>query len=388
VGATSIGDFGAYLTVLSRWWTGDGLGVLIVGGTIIAWLTDTSWPVRPRHPGMEIAVGMVGLGLVTWAVFWRWQPALAFLTLPIVGWASFRFGARGATTAGLVVVTMAQWATATSHGLFAIVAGANHSLALWLLQAFLGIVIVMGLLLATQVAELGHTQDALHSAELAEREARLATERLLAAERARLARELHDAVGHAVSVMVLQAGAARMTMREGEETSQTIRSIEETGREALTELDRLLGLIESAGRSCDGDRRPALGLEHLDRLLENVRATGLEVTLTVPNGLPKCSSALDHSAYRIIQEALTNAVKHAGASRVEVTVSCPTGDLLEIGVADNGATHPGDTAQVAAGGGRGLIGMRERVASFGGDLHAGPSPSGGWRVEVSLPLNE
>ena len=378
---------GSYLAMMARWWTGDALGVLIVGGLILAWATERGWPIRPRYAVFEANVLAMLLVLVTWAVFWRWDPVFTYLTLPLVGWASLRFGIRGATTAGAIVATLAQWATVTGHGLFAVVAGTDHNLALWLLQLFLAVLVLTGLVLAAQVAELSRTQEALRTVELAEREARLEARETVTAERARMARELHDSVGHTVSVMVLQAGAARVSLPPEIPARDVVESVEQTGRAALGELDRLLGLLDevggNGGQPAGAERQPASGLQDLDRLAASVRKTGLQVNLQLAGGLPAMPASLDQSAYRIIQEALTNTLKHARASRVDIDVAYRNG-RLELTVADDGdaSAAPEQASRVS----RGIIGMRERAALFGGEVHAGPAPGDGWQVRAWLPV--
>jgi signal transduction histidine kinase len=379
---------GPYLAVMARWWTGEALGVLIVGGLILAWATERGWPFRPRYAAFEASVLAMLLVLVTWAAFWRWDPAFTYLTLPMAGWASLRFGTRGATTAGAIVASLAEWATVTGHGLFAVVAGTDHSLALWLLQLYLAVLTLTGLVLAAQLAEIGRAHQALRVVELAEREARLQARESAAAERARMARELHDSIGHAVSVMVLQAGAARMSLPADGPASDMAESIEQTGRAALGELDRLLGLLDGVGGNsnwpAEAERQPAFGLQDLHRLAASVRTTGLQVTLQLAGGLPTRPASLDQSAYRIIQEALTNTLKHARASRVDIDVTYQNG-RLELSVADDGDASAAVTGQ-ASRVSRGIIGMRERASLFGGDVHAGPAPGGGWQVKASLPV--
>ena len=379
---------GSYLAMTARWWTGDALGVLIVGGLILAWATERGWPIRPRYAIFEANVLAMVLVLVTWAVFWRWNPAFTYLTLPVVGWAALRFGTRGATTAAAIVASLTQWATVTGHGLFAAVAGTDHTLALWLLQLYLAVLTLTGLVLAAQVAELSRTQQALRTVELAEREARLEAREILTAERARMARELHDSIGHTVSVMVLQAGAARVSLPAETPAKDVIGSIEQTGRAALGELDRLLGLLDEVGgngnQPAAAERQPASGLADLERLAASVRKTGLQVNLQLAGSLPARPASLDQSAYRIIQEALTNTLKHARASRVDIDVAHRNG-RLELAVLDDGdasAAAPGHDPRVS----RGIAGMRERAALFGGEVHAGPAPAGGWQVTAWLPL--
>jgi signal transduction histidine kinase len=221
------------------------------------------------------------------------------------------------------------------------------------------------------------------------RRVRVARERDLAAreavsdERARIARELHDVVAHHMSVMVVQAAAARAVAdKDPTAAGQALRQIEESGRAGLTEMRRLLDLLKS--EEGEQERVPQPGLERLDELLQTMRATGLSVERIVegsPHALP---SGVDLSAYRIVQEALTNTLKHAGDAHARVLLRFRP-DALEIEVADDGR---GASAPSAAGAGRGLIGMRERVQLFGGTLESGPRPGGGFVVRARLPVLE
>ena len=195
-------------------------------------------------------------------------------------------------------------------------------------------------------------------------------------ERARIARELHDAVAHAMSVMVLQAEAADEILDVDPGRARlAIERVQQVGREGLGEMRRLLGVLrqdESPGLA------PQPGMSALQALVDQVSASGLPVQLNV-DGEPRALSAgVDISAYRIIQEALTNAIKHAGASAVDVRLSY--GDLLELEVSDDGV------GPAAAADGHGLVGMRERVMLYGGTLNAGPVASGGFRVHATLPI--
>ncbi len=208
-------------------------------------------------------------------------------------------------------------------------------------------------------------------------------ERAVADERARMARELHDIVSHNLSVVVLQAAGAQAA--GGQDADPALEKIEHSGRQALVEMRRLLGVLRQPG---DQPARPELapqpGLAELAALAEGVRAAGLPVVLVVdgdPAGLP---AAVDISAYRIVQEALTNVLKHAGQASAQVTVRCGA-DVVQIEVTDDGA---GPQAGGQPGAGHGLAGMRERVALFGGELTAGPRPGGGFAVRALLPLGE
>ncbi|GIH97107.1 sensor histidine kinase [Planobispora siamensis] len=202
-------------------------------------------------------------------------------------------------------------------------------------------------------------------------------------ERFRIARELHDVVAHSVSVMVMQAGAARLMLRPDQATErEALTVVEETGREAVEELRRVVGLLRTDAGN-DG-LAPQPSLARLDDLLDQVRAAGLDVRLTVEGSPVPLPAGLNLSAYRIVQEALTNTLRHAGPTRSEVTVAYRS-RMLCLDIIDEG---PRDgRAPGREGTGHGLVGMRERVALFHGRLSAGPLPEGGYGVRVSLPLS-
>jgi signal transduction histidine kinase len=227
-----------------------------------------------------------------------------------------------------------------------------------------------------------------------------AMRRAVEEERARIAAELHDVVTHNVSVMVIQAGAARKVMDTAPERSkEALLAVEAGGRAAMSELRHVMGLLAApdTGRPdspADG-LEPQPGLGHLDALIDRVRAAGTPVAIAVslpPEPLPP---GVDLAAYRVVQEALTNTIKHAPGADASVTVG-HTDDCLEIEVTDTGAAHdalstgPNGTGAGAgvgtgSGNGRGLIGLRERLSVYGGELTAGPTLAGGYRIRARVP---
>ncbi len=212
-----------------------------------------------------------------------------------------------------------------------------------------------------------------------EENARLA----VAEERGRIARELHDVVAHHVSVMVVQAEAARRVLAaEPELAADALESVQGTGREALAEMRRMLGVLREV--DSPDNRRPQPSLERLDALIETVREAGLAVELEIEGTPRPIPVGIDLSAYRIVQEALTNTIKHGGKASARVRLRYGEREL-ELEVVDNGR---GAAAGLVAqdGTGHGLIGMRERVALFGGELMAGPRIQGGYAVRARLPL--
>jgi len=212
------------------------------------------------------------------------------------------------------------------------------------------------------------------------RDREVATREAVAAERAAIARELHDVVAHHMSVMVVQAGAARAVgARDPAAAAEALRQIEASGRTGLAEMRRLLEVLKAEE---DGDgRAPQPGLAGLGELLDAMRASGLPVEAVV-EGTPRAlSPGVDLSAFRIVQEALTNSLRHAGGASARVVVRYEP-DALELEIGDDG---PGPPEDPGASGGHGLIGMRERVQLFGGELEAGPRQGGGFLVRARLP---
>jgi signal transduction histidine kinase len=203
----------------------------------------------------------------------------------------------------------------------------------------------------------------------------------VASERARIARELHDVVAHHVSMMVVQAEAGPVAT-EPARAAGAFEAIAATGRQALVEMRRLLGVLRS-----DGDQVPSLapqpGLAEVPSLVEQVGRAGLRVELVVEGAQVPLPAGVDLSAYRIVQEALTNAVKHGGPGRARVLVRYGEDDL-RLRVVDEG--RAGGPATAGGRAGVGLVGMRERVHLFGGELHAGPGPDGGFTVDARLPI--
>ena len=277
-----------------------------------------------------------------------------------------------------------------------------------------GLLVAAALVLIAVVANAMQARDRIRllRAEQAEQEA--ATRRALALERARLASEMHDVVTHNVSMMVVQAGAARRVLRaDPAEAAKAMRAVESSGRTAMTELRHLLGLLSPPPGAVDadepagppaapldagdslggaGDLAPQPGLEELREMVGRVVAAGLPVELHVagtPRDLPP---GLGLAGFRVVQEALTNVLKHAGKPPTEVLVTYEQAALV-VEIADGGRPIPAAApapdaggAGVPGGAGMGLLGLRERVALYGGEFAAGPRPGGGWLVKARMPV--
>jgi signal transduction histidine kinase len=218
-------------------------------------------------------------------------------------------------------------------------------------------------------------------AELLEREHELRAHEAVAEERARIARELHDLVAHNVSVMVVQAGAERHALGpEQASTREALASIEQAGRQALVEARRLLGMLRRKDGGSELEPQPSV--DHIDVLVEQIERAGLPVSLAVEGERAPLPAGVDLCAYRIVQEGLTNALKHAGPAHAEVVLRYAP-RALDVEVRDDGR---GPARANGDGAGHGLIGMRERVALYGGALETGARDGGGFEIHAHLPL--
>ena len=276
--------------------------------------------------------------------------------------------------------TIAAAATPVAAGLVYILVGGPEFTSDDLLAVGLTCAVTAGLGLFVQTRRISF--EALQErAERLDRERELLAERAVAEERVRIAQELHDVVAHNVSLIVVQAQALAATV-PGERVAATTADIAQLGREAMAEMHRTLKLLR-AGEEKTG-RAPQPGLANLDELLERSRAAGLRVDLAVEGEVRPLAQSVDLSAFRILQEALTNVVKHAGRARTTVVVGYRA-DALELTVTDSG---DGTVSHEPAPGGHGLVGMRERAALFGGSLTAGRHGEHGFEVHAVLPYGD
>jgi signal transduction histidine kinase len=239
-----------------------------------------------------------------------------------------------------------------------------------------GIAWIIGFVLSQKLLEGDLAKE---RAERLEREREEQARIAVADERTRIARELHDIVGHSVSVMTVQAAGVRSLLKpEQEREREALMVIEQTGREALAEMRRLVGVLR---RPEEGPAlAPQPSLEHVEKLVTQARESGLPVKLRVEGDPVQLPAGVDLTAYRLVQEGLTNAIKHARADNAEVVVRYGDG-RVELTVVDDGR---GDGDGVK--GGNGLVGMRERVSVYGGELDAGPRPEGGFKLHATLPV--
>jgi signal transduction histidine kinase len=338
---------------------------------VLALLHTLPLAARRRYPGAVLGIGVAsGLAVAALGV----SPIVLGIAILVAVYSVAAYGSRWVSLAGLAAAELGSAAVQLTPGRFQAPTVVSNALvigAAWLLGHFVGV-------------RRAYTARLEQAAELERTRAELAR-RAVAAERLRLARELHDVVAHSISVIAVQSGVgAHVASTQPEEAAKALAAIEVTSRAALVELRRLLGVLRQDGEP-QGDLAPVPGLADLDRLLAEVAKTGLAVRLRVEGTRPELPAGVDLSAYRIVQEALTNVVKHAGPARAQVVVGYGDQEVTVV-VTDDGRGVTAPTGDGRAEVGHGLIGMRERVQVFGGDLEVGPRPGGGFRVAARLPL--
>jgi len=372
---------------------GQALSIGDVVNTELAAILAISVPLAARRRFPLTAFGVLLLGAVATT---RYATDITFLAIVFAGYSAvaysrFRNAALLSVPLAGVIVVAAFWtaAPATTAGsaipLQELVPEPLGFTAVypWRLP---GLLVAAALILIAVVANAMQGRDRTRRLR-AEHEA--ATRRALDQERARIAGELHDVVTHNVSMMIVQAGAARQVLAESpDEATEALLAVESSGRAAMTELRHLLGLLSPAeAPPGERDLRPQPGLGQLQPLIDRIAAAGLPVELHVagvPRGLPP---GQDLAAFRVVQEALTNVIKHVGKPRTTVTLDYRADDLV-VEVANAGRPFPAGSPAVttAAGSGRGLLGLRERMTLYGGDLVAEPRAGGGWLVRARMPV--
>jgi signal transduction histidine kinase len=379
-----------------------------------------------RHPrwadgGLAVLLALVnapalaaaGVGVVDWLWFgavhlplvWRRRaPVLVFWTVLVLAGAALTTsppaivqGVYPESLALVAVYAVARYrprrhlwpAVAVLEGILVAVAWQQDqpwtSLALG--TSALAATVLLGLTVSTRRAYL---------AELEERARRLERERdqqaqlAAATERARIARELHDIVAHNLAVMIALAdGAAFTTTVAPERATDAMQQVSATGRQALAEMRRLLGLLrDGQPPQAPSGLVPQPGLDDLDELVDQIRAAGVRVTLTRQGTAGTWGPGAGLAVYRIVQEALTNTLKHAGPQASAQVRLCYTAAAVELEVTDDGAGRPARAVAGTAAGGHGLAGMVERATSYGGEVQAGPRPGVGWRVRARLRFDE
>ena len=366
-----LGIVGAGLTAVAAWGPAGPLGTKIAGPpwllVLLPVLVGVALTLHRRAPLLMWTA--IWAGIAVQYLITRHPPQDVEFMLVLLA-AAYSLGAQASlrrAAAGLAISAALILASEGALLVFHRPTGTGGSLYL---------IPLLGCWLAGVVVRVRRQAEALTGRNAALR--RLA-EQAAAAERVRIARELHDIVAHHLSVVVLQAAGARAS---GAATEATLEKIENNGRQALAETRRLLGVLREDGQETGLAPQPGVG--ELATLADTVRAAGLPVDLDIDGDPAVLPAAVDLSVYRIVQEALTNVLRHAGPARAAVTIGC-TDEAVTIEVTDDGTRA---ASQQPPAGGHGLAGMRARAAIFGGVFQAGSRPGGGFAVRVRLPLRD
>ncbi|HUI48713.1 MAG TPA: MASE1 domain-containing protein [Acidimicrobiia bacterium] len=391
--ATIAGASGFFRTT-AEWWLGDALGVLVVATPVLAW-TRRDFYRTPATLAEDLAIAAFATFVaVVPAIFFH--ESSAYAVLPILMWAAIRGGPLGVAISGLGVGIGASVVVANGHA-YTLITTHGAEVALVDIQLFIAVTLLAALTLAVEVAERARAEQILRLTETDLIRSELAGLQAAETERRRIARETHDIVGHALNVIILSGAAARRVFdRDPAQAKQLLATVEDVGRDAFRDLDVALGLTDQSP-----DFASPKGLGDLDELIDRLVQAGMHLEYDVEGSLRPLPRLVDGSAYRIIQESLTNVARYAVEANTRVQVRYEP-EALHLEIVDdgsrngrsrggNGGGHNGNGNGNGSGndngnGGRGLIGMRERVAVLGGRLEAGPDAHGGFAVVAELPL--
>ncbi len=365
-------------SIATKWFIGDALGVLVIATCALAWREQHQHHVDPHVPWLEVVAFPLFTATITSVLILFWHEPLIYLVLPVLMWAAVRGGFSLVTTTGVAMALVAEIAVVSGKSRDTLVSDAGTGRQLLYLQLFLAVALLSALVLAIEVGERIRAQRSLRKAQAARLLERVNTLDAAADERRRIAREVHDIVGHALNAVVLQAGGARRVLdKDPPLARELIELIENTGRDAFRDLDAALGLVDHSP-----DLSPGRSIADLPALVGALQRAGLDVTLTVhgePRPLPRL---VEWSAFRIVQEALTNVVKHTADARARVEVGYEL-DTLALLVENSGRRVDGN-----GNGGRGVVGMRERATVLGGQIEIGPDQHGGYTVRARIPVKQ
>ncbi len=361
--AVSLAVFLVVETAMTESTSGSQLALAALAAVALLFTRDF-----PFVAPLVVAAALAGVVVVDAdAVYDMDAPFLIMLFMP---WSLGSYNPRAKAIAGLVWYQL----VALLVSIEASNAGTDY---IWI-GIFISVAWACGFILSRRSE---HLREMAARARQAEHEQSAAAERAVAEERQRIARELHDVIAHSVSVMTVQAGAVRRLLKpEQEKERAALETVESTGRQALTEMRRLVGLLREQGAMPEFTPQP--GIKTIETLLDGVRAAGLPVELEVEGAPRELPPGVDLAAYRVVQEALTNALKYAGPAHAWVAVTWGDGEL-ELEIANDGRGD-GD----GSGGGQGLAGMRERVSLYGGEIESGTRNGGGYVVRARLPFEE
>jgi signal transduction histidine kinase len=394
-----------YWTTVLEWWLGDAVGVLVVATPVLAFIRRDFYP-RPAHLVECVVVAVVAVCVVVIPAV-HLHESSAYAVLPVLLYIAIRGGPFGVGVVGLGVGFSASWVAASGYATSLLAVHGTEG-ALIDTQLFIGMTILTALILAVEIAERVSAEQVLARTEMNLVRAELTAMQAAENERRRIARETHDIVGHALNVMILSAAALRRIFyRDPEQARQLLETLEEVGRDAFRDLDVALGLTDQSPEFA-----APKGLADLDELIERLVHAGMQVDYSIDGPVRPVPRLVDGSAYRIVQESLTNVARHSIDARTSVIVRYRP-DTLIVEISDDGG-RPTPVAERSGngyggrpfdvsgnghrngngtsngngnegGGGRGLIGMRERVAVLGGKIQTGPVRNG-YSVVAELPL--